>query len=466
MKNNSNNSPSKGFCPKCSEYPSIKILTNVVHVKCKCGYDSVIGIKDYLKEVENIECKNTIELPEKDIKEKLEEASDHIKEYFTMLRDTTIEMLNEQIEQVKNECINATNRNTDILNLIKKLVSNYDGNEIMHENIIQNTNFDLAQDLDCKKTMEYFSSYSLLTGENFNLSEFKHSTTIPLTIGDRFLMLKDGRLATANCNGEFNVTEPDNNFKEDFLSSAGCQNGICQLDNGKLVLLEEGKIKIFSVFKDTIQREFKIKNSNEQSTYLISLPNNHFAASFEDGVINIWNGNEPYSDKPVAILEANNEQSVNSMVYIKELNLIIVGMDESVYVWSNETYQKVKCIEGVRCNVAKGNALKKIDKERVITGEGNTFYIINVQNGIVEKTITDEQFGDINSMVLLPDNETVLIGIQEGKICVYDLKTEDYKIIKTVHNTGISDMIVINENKIASCSMGNNVEIYNFKLSK
>ena len=255
-----NNSLSKGFCPKCSECPSIKILTNVVHVKCKCGYDSVRVIKDYLKEVENIECKNTIELPEEEIKENLKEASDHIDEYFIILRDVTIEMLNDQIEQVKNECINATNRNKDILNLINKLVSNYDGNEIMHENIIKNTNFDLAQNFDCKKAMEYFSSYSLLKGEKFDLSEFKHSTTIPLTIGDRFLMLKDGRLATANCNGELNVTEPDNNFKEDFISCAGCQNGMCQLDNSKLVLLEEGKIKIFSVFKDTIQREFKIKN--------------------------------------------------------------------------------------------------------------------------------------------------------------------------------------------------------------
>ena len=41
------------FCPNCTNYPTLLMSRTKINIKCKCGYDKVISIKDYLNQIED-----------------------------------------------------------------------------------------------------------------------------------------------------------------------------------------------------------------------------------------------------------------------------------------------------------------------------------------------------------------------------------------------------------------------------
>ena len=41
------------FCPNCTNYPTLLMSRTKINIKCKCGYDKVISIKDYLNQLED-----------------------------------------------------------------------------------------------------------------------------------------------------------------------------------------------------------------------------------------------------------------------------------------------------------------------------------------------------------------------------------------------------------------------------
>ena len=41
------------FCPNCTNYPTLLMSRTKINIKCKCGYDKVISIKDYLNQLKD-----------------------------------------------------------------------------------------------------------------------------------------------------------------------------------------------------------------------------------------------------------------------------------------------------------------------------------------------------------------------------------------------------------------------------
>ena len=73
--------------------------------------------------------------------------------------------------------------------------------------------------------------------------------------------------------------------------------------------------------------------------------------------------------------------------------MISGSSDNTIRMWNLSLYQCISVIEGVKC--CDTNALYQIDKDRVISGGIYTFFIVNINKCVIEKTVVDESFGRV-----------------------------------------------------------------------
>ena len=207
--------------------------------------------------------------------------------------------------------------------------------------------------------------------------------------------------------------------------------------------------------------DFTIKRAHESLIKkVITLPNDRIASCSSDYTIKIWNSNPPYSDTPIKVLKGH-RNSVTSLLYIKEKDIMISGSVETLRLWNISTYQCITVIEGVQCYF--NNSLYQIDKYRVIAGgTHNLFCIVNIDRCVIEKTIKDESLGYAYCFLKLRDNTTILCGCNKGIFCFYDMKTEQYITTKTNHNVFITDLLLINDNTFLSCSWDETIKVWKY----
>ena len=443
----------KGLCPKCSGNPSITIYPNIVHIKCKCGHEAAKKISDYLKDVKDVQCNSNIDTKEiEELQNKIMKAHNHICDHFSRVKCNTIERLRKEIENVQKAYEDSYNINSDILNLLNTIIVNYDGSEVMHENIIKNGDINIVEAEDKKYGYEYFQNYRVIKTKEITIKEFQKINTInvDITVTD-LVLLKDGRIA-ACCQGKIKVFDPKNNYNLDIEAKVEwcTSDGLCQVDSGLIVTSGKGNIHLFSLTKDSAKSEFVIEEASCDINKILSLPNNQFASCSKDSTVKIWSADQPFTDIPIAVLDPETDNRANSVIYIKESNKIVVGMDEGMTIWSNETYELLKMIKGVKCNYR--HPLVQIDEDRVMCGDCRIFYLVNITKGNVELTIEEEDLWHIYSMMYLKKDNLVIIGTNDGDFCVFDIETCDYKIIKGTHTSSITDMVLLDDGTFVSCS--------------
>ena len=228
---------------------------------------------------------------------------------------------------------------------------------------------------------------------------------------------------------------------------------ICQLDDGTIVSCSDDKSIMIG--------DYTIKNAhNKYINQVITLPNNRIAScSYDYSIIKIWKSNPPYSDTPIKVLEGHSN-SVTSLLYIKERDVMISGShDETLRIWNMSTYQCDKVIEGVKCSP---NSLYQIDKDRVIVGGEDSFFIVNIDKCIIEKRIDDESFEGVCCFLKLRDNKTILCGCNNGIFCFYDMNTEQCTITNDNHHRAINDILLIVDNTFLSCSLDYTIKVWKY----
>ena len=147
---------------------------------------------------------------------------------------------------------------------------------------------------------------------------------------------------------------------------------------------------------------------------VIILPHNRIASCSWDKTIKIWKSNPPYSDIPIKVLEghSNSDYSVLhnylfTLLYIKERDVMLSGsLDEKLRIWNMSTYQCDKVIEGVDYCFS----LYQIDKDRVIVGGIDSFSIVNIDKGIIEKRIKDESLECVYCFLKLRDTACLALN--------------------------------------------------------
>ena len=196
------------------------------------------------------------------------------------------------------------------------------------------------------------------------------------------LHLKDGRVASCSWDNTIRIYDPSNDYHCDQVIKRHSEGitSICQLDDGTIVSCS---------FDRTIMiGDYTINNAHDSLIFkVITLPNNRIASCSDDKTIKIWKSNPPYSDTPIKVLRGHSK-CVASLLYIKERDIMLSG-SVTLGLWNMSTYQCDKEIEGVKC--CYNNSLCQIDKDRVIVGGYNSFYIVNIDKGVVEKRIENRR---------------------------------------------------------------------------
>ena len=206
-------------------------------------------------------------------------AHNHICDHFSRVKCNTIERLRKEIENVQKAYEDSYNINSDILNLLNTIIVNYDGSEVMHENIIKNGDINIVEAEDKKYGYEYFQNYRVIKTKEITIKEFQKINTInvDITVTD-LVLLKDGRIA-ACCQGKIKVFDPKNNYNLDIEAKVEwcTSDGLCQVDSGLIVTSGKGNIHLFSLTKDSAKSEFVIEEASCDINKILSLPNNQFA---------------------------------------------------------------------------------------------------------------------------------------------------------------------------------------------
>ena len=162
------------FCPNCTNYPTLLMSRTKINIKCKCGYDKVISIKDYLNQLKDSnshqgktnsklveitkeinmdglyccshQCITNTKLAKIDIERNFFNVIDDLKYIKQNLMTQLIKQLND-LESSYEKCITE---NTAIFCLLQILIDNYNDSKEMETNIVLNSNIQYCY---CKNTI-------------------------------------------------------------------------------------------------------------------------------------------------------------------------------------------------------------------------------------------------------------------------------------------------------------------------
>ena len=215
-------------------------------------------------------------------------------------------------------------------------------------NCILNNCIKIEQCKDNKNINElikYYNGYNIRI-ESVKIEDIKTITIITYhtDIVNSLLHLNDGRVASCSYDKTIRIYDPSNDYHCDQVIKRHSEgiNSICQLDDGTIVSCSLDAIMI---------GDYTIKNAHDSWIWkVITLPNNRIASCSKDMTIKIWKSNPPYSDTPIKVLKGHSN-SVNSLLYIKERDIMISGSsDGKLCLWNMSTYQCENVIEGVECS--------------------------------------------------------------------------------------------------------------------
>ena len=459
---------SSSFCPKCSLIPSLYITAHNLHIKCSCGYDGTMSFKDYLNKIFFITKNGTIKDSLHEIQIKISKGSEHLKGYFTNLKDEAIASLNNQIAKISRAFEESFTRNNDILILLNRLIDNYNNDQTMLNNITTNSNINIYKCHD-GNIVDYFTKYTIIKiGEEIEPVD-KNNITVIKTLDAHsegvncLLLLFDNRIASCSNDNTIKIFDPSNDYQNTLtLNHNGIVSSICQVENGTLVSSSYDKsIKFWEVKKNSYQCLHSIEKAHDDwLRKVISLSHNQIASCSGTKKIKIWKCDAPYSDIPIATLTGH-ETRVSSLLYISNKNLLVSGSyDRTLRVWELSTFQCAKIINGVYCHSA--NSLCLIDNNRVIVGGESNIYIVNITEGTIEKVIEDINLGYVFSFEMLRDKRTVMCGTYSSKFYLCDIDNFSFCFINSGHMDNVNDIKTINCNTLMSCSEDETIQIIKY----
>ena len=174
----------------------------------------------------------------------IKEGNNYLNNYFTSLKDTIINNLQSQINQIKSAYDESYKTNSNLLSLLKILIDNFDGNLVMETNIINNSNLNISEcnnSTDTNQVISYFNNYSIIKTKNkkINFDAFKNTKIIKghTKSVNSLLLLKDNRIESCSSDKTLRIFNPSKNYICDELLERHRDNvtSPCQLDDGTIV---------------------------------------------------------------------------------------------------------------------------------------------------------------------------------------------------------------------------------------
>ena len=438
-------------CVQCNKHTEIDLKDDIIHINCQCGCHSTMSINEFIKDKAKT---NINDDTLKDITTSIKQANEHLLTYFKTLKDEHMSSSNSIMSEINLSYEESYNRNKDMLTFLEILINNYDGSNEMKKNILDyNIKIYQCKDSDnIDEVIKYYKNYNIIEKE-INIEEVKTIAEHTKCVRS-LLLLKDGRVASCSWDSTIRIYNPSNDYHCDKVINRHNDgiSSICELDDGTIVS---------SSYDNSIMiGDYTIKDAHDAwISKVITLLNNRIATCSDDMTIKIWKSNPPYSDKPIIVLKEHNDE-VNSILYIKERDILISGSDDkTLRLWNMSTYQCDKVIEGIHCYLH--NALYQIDSDRVIVGGIDSFCIVNIDKCVIEKRISDKALGSVYSFLKLRDN-TILCGCEDGIFCFYDMKRDEYRITRNNSKYTTHEVLLIDDSTFLSCSSDNTIKVWKY----
>ena len=131
------------LCPDCGNQTQINIDKNNIDFQCQCSYNLKKKCKDYFKSFKK-ERNNQITQSLQDIINDVNQGKEHLRSYFTTLKNEHINQLISTINAIESSYEDSYNRNMNMLAFIDTLIDNYDESDEMKK-VINNNKVNIYQ---------------------------------------------------------------------------------------------------------------------------------------------------------------------------------------------------------------------------------------------------------------------------------------------------------------------------------
>ena len=107
------------------------------------------------------------------------------------------------------------------------------------------------------------------------------------------------------------------------------------------------------------------------------------------------------------------------------------------------------------------NSLREIKNNKIVVGGFKKIVIVNLDKYTIEKSIEDEIFRSIYSVLELR-NGSIIFGAFKRKLYLYNQTDNKVSSLSTSHGNDISCLININENTFLSCSYDSSIIVWKY----
>ena len=177
-----------------------------------------------------------------------------------------------------------------------------------------------------------------------------------------------------------------------------------------------------------------------------------------DKKIKIW---EKIKNNYQCITILSHNDSVESILLLENINLLVSSGLDGTKIWNFNNFNCIKYFPDVKC--LKNNTLDIIDNEKIIVG-GTYDHLMKVISLSEKKIIQviDNQF-DCFGILVLNDKDIILTIGRSDDLRIYRKDNfECIKMILSIHDNDVNDIIKLNDNVIASCSCDKTIKIWSF----
>ncbi len=451
------------FCPACYRIPVLDIQYRDVYVECPCGYQKAMSLRSYLSLVKDCNKKSNNKGIFDEVREQLEIAEDNLETYFKPMTEGFIEKLRAKIIRAENGFKKSYELNKNIIELIKVLLGNYNGSQVMLNNIKENSSFRTMREYfdNDESTLKHIEEYYILFSKkrkDYSI-QFENCITDHNDSINKMIQLKDGRIATCSNDKTIKIFNPYSDFQCEltFKEHKDKVLSLCQLTNGHIASCSaDNEMKIWSINWKEYTCLYSISNAikNNMVSFLDVSDNRMIACYCK--YIDVWKGAPPYTDIPIKKINYFKNSAIVSVMYYREIDKLIIGDTENrLTIWSIDSAQCISIFTDIEGN----NEIYQIDNEHIIYSTYDEFNYVNVVKGIIEER---RKIDDRFYRYLKCRNSLNLICTTDYEIYLYQINLKKETFLMKAHIDQITGLLKINSECFISCSRDGTIKVWKF----